>query len=811
MTTERLIEEYFERPADAATFSLYGPTKKALLDSVELQPHQQRVVKKVRKQLDETGKSRLLLVHGLGSGKTLSSIAGSEQAGVPYTAAVPASLRENYRKDLEKFSPDSPAAVISHEALAKGQVPNPESLVIDECMPAGTLIDGKPIEQYRPGDSVRSLNHETGEIENKSVLWVASRETDEILLVQLRDGGRIVCTANHPIFTGRGYVFAKDLTEQDEIFRFNLPTGRIECVNANKHRELSDLREGVHYASLPVSRTTEALLDHLPKGGLGCRHEEGQRRVSAADQTAYEDRQPYVRSSLSEEGVRCTQGERTQTTGAGRQWARADRTRDDDGGCPGLGADNYSDRALSGREWLSYALQGRRWLSSFKDSGGDRWPVAQYDFSPRTGREENGIPNVVGVACVSVYQSSGNGEFERLCPDGVVFDIEVQDNHNFFVDGYLVHNSQRLRNPESQRGGALLDRAQNLKSLLLLSGTPIVNDPKDLATYISALTDKQITPQEFSDRYVRRTTYRPGLLRRILGARTLQPGVQNEDELVDLLKGKVDFHESTKSPARVDRQDVFVNMSPTQSEIYRGMYKKLPALTRWKLESQYDLSPNELQRMRSFMTGPRQVGLSEYGVVGADRLSPLKAFDRSPKLQEAFKRLQSTLKTNPDAKSLIFSNFIGSGLTPYLAGLQRANIPAAVFSGAMNDQQRKQVVEDYNAGKIKALLLGPSGTEGLSTKGTRLVQRLDPHWNEARSRQSDGRALRYDSHLHLSPEDRQVMIERYFSRPMSRGVLGLYGQRPMQGADDYLTALADKKEKLNSQFMQTLQRAAEAE
>lgn len=503
MTTEQLIEGHFERPADAATFSLYGPTKKALLDSVELQPHQQRVVKKVRKQLDETGKSRLLLVHGLGSGKTLSSIAGSEQAGVPYTAAVPASLRENYRKDLEKFSPDSPAAVISHEALAKGQVPNSESLVVDEV--------------------------------------------------------------------------------------------------------------------------------------------------------------------------------------------------------------------------------------------------------------------------------------------------------------------QRLRNPESQRGGALLDRAQNLKSLLLLSGTPIVNDPKDLATYISALTDKQITPQEFSDRYVRRTTYRPGLLRRIFGARTLQPGVQNEDELVDLLKGKVDFHESTKSPAQVDRQDVFVNMSPTQSEIYRGMYKKLPALTRWKLESQYDLSPNELQRMRSFMTGPRQVGLSEYGVVGAGRLSPLKAFDRSPKLQEAFKRLQSTLKTNPDAKSLIFSNFIGSGLTPYLAGLQRANIPAAVFSGAMNDQQRKQVVEDYNAGKIKALLLGPSGTEGLSTKGTRLVQRLDPHWNEARSRQSDGRALRYDSHLHLSPEDRQVMIERYFSRPMSRGVLGLYGQRPMQGADDYLTALADKKEKLNSQFMQTLQRAAEAE
>ena len=98
MTTEQLIEGHFERPADAATFSLYGPTKKALLDSVELQPHQQRVVKKVRKQLDETGKSRLLLVHGLGSGKTLSSIAGSEQAGVPYTGRISRSSRPTLRR-----------------------------------------------------------------------------------------------------------------------------------------------------------------------------------------------------------------------------------------------------------------------------------------------------------------------------------------------------------------------------------------------------------------------------------------------------------------------------------------------------------------------------------------------------------------------------------------------------------------------------------------------------------------------------------------------------------------------------------------
>src|SRR5690606_40295441 len=45
-------------------------------------------------------------------------------------------------------------------------------VVIDECFPAGTLIDGRPIESIRPGDRVRSVNHATGEIEMRRVVRV---------------------------------------------------------------------------------------------------------------------------------------------------------------------------------------------------------------------------------------------------------------------------------------------------------------------------------------------------------------------------------------------------------------------------------------------------------------------------------------------------------------------------------------------------------------------------------------------------------------------------------------------------------------
>lgn len=59
-----------------------------------------------------------------------------------------------------------------------------------------------------------------------------------------------------------------------------------------------------------------------------------------------------------------------------------------------------------------------------------------------------------------------------------------------------------------------------------------------------------------------------------------------------------------------------------------------------------------------------------------------------------------------------------------------------MFHGELPDSVRKKAIEDFNSGKTRALLLGPAGGEGISLKGARLMQVLDPHWNEARSDQT---------------------------------------------------------------------------
>jgi superfamily II DNA or RNA helicase len=89
----------------------------------------------------------------------------------------------------------------------------PDLIIVDECFPKGTLVDGKPIEKLRPGDAVQSFNHDTGQIENRQVTKLHVRNYDgPWYRIRLSNGSEVVCTENHPFYVvGKGYVKAKDL------------------------------------------------------------------------------------------------------------------------------------------------------------------------------------------------------------------------------------------------------------------------------------------------------------------------------------------------------------------------------------------------------------------------------------------------------------------------------------------------------------------------------------------------------------------------------------------------------------------------
>lgn len=109
----------------------HSPVLKAAEVQTELQPHQQRVLDRIQHQ------PGLVVAHGLGSGKTLSSIAAAEQLGGATDVVLPAALKANYQKELEKHIAGTPNAQYNLQSLQglarSGISPQGQTLIIDEA------------------------------------------------------------------------------------------------------------------------------------------------------------------------------------------------------------------------------------------------------------------------------------------------------------------------------------------------------------------------------------------------------------------------------------------------------------------------------------------------------------------------------------------------------------------------------------------------------------------------------------------------------------------------------------------------------
>lgn len=369
----------------------------------------------------------------------------------------------------------------------------------------------------------------------------------------------------------------------------------------------------------------------------------------------------------------------------------------------------------------------------------------------------------------------------------------------------IMDEAARLRNPNAASTRAAFQASQKADRLMLLTGTPITNEPKDLASIISMLNKQEITPEQFDKEYVGYKKVWPGLWGWMRGATPgMKPVIRNGPKLRSLLEGKVDYQASkTPEGVNVNEQTIRVPLSPEQQKIQKAVRTKVPPGFLWKMDKEFPLSRQELSKLNSFMTGLRQVGLSTQPF-RADH-DPYKAFQQSAKMQEAFKNLKSTLDSDPRKKALIYSNFVDAGLGPYAAGLEHAGIPHAFFHGGVSPKVRQAAVDAYNAGKLRALLIGPAGAEGISTKGTSLIQLMDPHWNEARTQQAQGRGLRFDSHAGLPEELKNVAVQRYISSSENPSMLGkLMGYKRERTGDEVLERLTAEKEKLNEEFRNLL-------
>jgi len=375
-----------------------------------------------------------------------------------------------------------------------------------------------------------------------------------------------------------------------------------------------------------------------------------------------------------------------------------------------------------------------------------------------------------------------------------------QKNHSLII----VDEAHKLRNKDTKRSSEIEKVLKSSRKSLLLSGTPSYNKPEDIAVLVNKAAGTKVLPdnaKDFEDRFIGRRKVEPGFFaKHVLG---VEPGeityLKNQGELREALNKYIDHYDAQEHSAgdfpTAHHRTVKVTMSPEQKRMYKFLEDDMPAPIKWKIRLGLPLSKKESSNLNAFSTGVRQVSNSTKPYSQNPAAEPL-----SPKQLKMADSIHEKMISDKNYRGISYSNYIESGLKPLSEELTRRNISHAIYDGSISQKEKDSIVDRYNKGEIKQLLISSSGAEGLNTKGTKLVQVMEPHFNKSKIDQVVARAVRYKSHEHLPEEERHVDVEHYHS-VMDPGLIDKIVGHKTKTIDEYLHEASDTKDKLRADIM----------
>ena len=342
--------------------------------------------------------------------------------------------------------------VDDQHAVEKLRGRNPPDLVfLDECFPAGTLIDGRPIESIKIGDTVSCVDHSIGKFTHRQVVRVFTKIVADYLVSVRLSPGRFSSTATHPVFVrGKGYVYARDLVPGDML-----------CVR--RAREVAEGQPAA--ADMLQGMSAQAAL-----AGLQRAQDAGM--VLGDAQARLLGEQPHAQEIGANQSLADAQAHGAQAADSGWQW------QGPHGGAADLGqsatmedGSDSQDRPSNARSAIrigvSELLQAGSGGREVEDMYRGRWSDPREPGEEAAGREEDSLLEWARVESVSSEEPRGAHGL-------TVYNFEVEGAHTYFANDVLVHNCQsmneRLLRPmvDNIIRPALLDRA----GTLIITGTP---------------------------------------------------------------------------------------------------------------------------------------------------------------------------------------------------------------------------------------------------------------------------------------------------------------------------------------------------
>lgn len=464
---------------------------------LQLRDYQQEMIDKVIESL-RMGYRKIMIVLPTGGGKTAiaselvrrsyeknkSSIFMChrqellDQAYETYgkNGIIPAFIKGGRHPDYK-----NPMQIASVNTLVRrlNQYNVPDIVFVDECFSGNTNIlteNGyKYIKDIKIDEMVYCFNEETKNIELKPVKNVISKEIKQKLCEITINGKKIYCTENHLFFTKKGWTKAKDLCIFDMVLNIINKKGKKNGSKVRKMWQFSDfnkIKEGTYKknrndtVSRMYKRTSETNIFQNNGGN-----------ESEICFGTNEEKQSYEKSNNSRKSVNNASFNAMETKNTWWKWLWSNT-------CSNVNCISFrmgygicsKNKSLQRWKWLSDKLQNRYCKSCFKNWDRSGWFFSLLSYHTKSRCKENRLFDWARVDNIEIQKSRNIGKFRKLLRENKVYDLTVEDNHNYFAEGVLVHNCHHAK---ASQWNAVLDWAKN-SVVVGLTATPCRLDGKPL-------------------------------------------------------------------------------------------------------------------------------------------------------------------------------------------------------------------------------------------------------------------------------------------------------------------------------------------
>lgn len=182
----------------------------------------------------------------------------------------------------------------------------------------------------------------------------------------------------------------------------------------------------------------------------------------------------------------------------------------------------------------------------------------------------------------------------------------------------------------------------------------------------------------------------------------------------------------------------------------------------------------------------------------------------SGKMLYAMKHIRKTLSKEPNAKIVVYSNFIKTGISQIAQFLEQEGIVYAKITGNIPNRIRQEIIDRYNTGEIRVLLISKAAQRGIDLKQTHSMIVLDVPWNPASLDQAIGRVARYQSHIDLPVRRQKVEVYVLYSKKPRHAQKRIQETRHLHGGekpsvDIIMKEIIEHKRKESDEFMKLVQ------